>query len=96
VYDDAQRMLKEMVASGSVQAHAVVAFYHAASVGDDVQVYGEEGQLLGTLHGLRQQVSVALKLCSRSVNVLLLSFNIVEVYTCTCTVITMDIFPLRH
>ncbi|XP_053405088.1 methionine synthase-like isoform X2 [Mercenaria mercenaria] len=55
VFDDAQKMLKEIVSSQSIQAHAVVAFYPASSVGDDIEVYSETGQHLETLHGLRQQ-----------------------------------------
>ncbi|WAR19099.1 METH-like protein [Mya arenaria] len=55
VYDEAQKMLKEIVASGSLQAHGVVAFYPAAGVGDDIEVYSETGEVLETLHGLRQQ-----------------------------------------
>ena len=56
VYDDAQRMLKEIIASGSLTAHGVVGFYPACSIGDDIEVYSEKGETLAVLHGLRQQV----------------------------------------
>ena len=49
-------MLGEIIKSGSITAHGVVAFYPASSVGDDIEVYSESGEYLQTLHGLRQQV----------------------------------------
>ncbi|KAL4238834.1 hypothetical protein ACF0H5_003541 [Mactra antiquata] len=55
VYNDAQKMLKQIVNAKSIQAHGVIAFYPASSIGDDIQVYSEEGQHLQTLYGLRQQ-----------------------------------------
>lgn len=58
VFEDAQKMLKQLVSTQSIQAHGVVAFYPACSMGDDIEVYSETGQHLETLHGLRQQVSI--------------------------------------
>ncbi|KAL8568291.1 hypothetical protein ACOMHN_040864 [Nucella lapillus] len=55
VYDDAQCMLKSIVSNKSLKANAAIAFYKANSVGDDIEVYGEDGLLLDTLHGIRQQ-----------------------------------------
>ena len=56
MFDDAQNMLNIIFSTGSIQAHGVVAFFPANSVGDDIEVYGENGELRETLHGLRQQV----------------------------------------
>lgn len=56
VFDDAQNMLNKIISTGSLKAHGVVAFFPANSVGDDIEVYGEDGQHLETLFGLRQQV----------------------------------------
>ena len=56
MFDDAQNMLNIIFSTGSIQAHGVVAFFPANSVGDDIEVYGENGEPRETLHGLRQQV----------------------------------------
>ena len=55
-FDAAQTMLKNIINSGLLKAHGVVAFYRANSVGDDIEVYGEDGQVIEVLYGLRQQV----------------------------------------
>lgn len=56
MYNDAQNLLKNIMNGKKLLAHGVVAFYPANSVGDDIEVYGENGQVLAVLHGLRQQV----------------------------------------
>jgi cobalamin-dependent methionine synthase I len=56
VFDDAQCMLKKIVAEKSLKANGVIAFYKASSVGDDIHVYDEAGNHIETLFGLRQQV----------------------------------------
>ncbi|XP_076441895.1 methionine synthase-like [Babylonia areolata] len=55
VYDDAQRMLKSIISNKSLKANAAIAFYKASRVGDDIEVYDEDGQHIETLRGLRQQ-----------------------------------------
>merc|ERR1712142_1107178 len=55
LYDDAKHMLKEIGVEGSFQCKGVAAFYRANSVGDDIEVYDEQGRVLEVLHGLRQQ-----------------------------------------
>lgn len=57
VYNDAQNLLKTIVTTNKLQAHGVVAFYPANSVGDDIEVYDENGDVIEVLHGLRQQVN---------------------------------------
>lgn len=56
VFDDAQKMLKKIIKDKSLKAHGVVAFYSANSVGDDIEVYGSNAEVLAVLHALRQQV----------------------------------------
>ncbi|MDD1609858.1 MAG: methionine synthase, partial [Methylococcaceae bacterium] len=57
LFADAQAMLKKIVSENWLQARAVVGFFPAASVGDDVIVYTDESrsQIRETLHHLRQQ-----------------------------------------
>ncbi len=57
IYDDAQRMLDEIVAEESLRAHAVVGFWPANRSGDDIELYRDETRdaVQATLHTLRQQ-----------------------------------------
>eukprot|EP00180_Rhodochaete_pulchella_P001423 Plantae.Rhodophyta-Rhodochaete_pulchella.ctg2237.p1 GENE.Plantae.Rhodophyta-Rhodochaete_pulchella.ctg2237~~Plantae.Rhodophyta-Rhodochaete_pulchella.ctg2237.p1 ORF type:complete len:1287 (+),score=278.61 Plantae.Rhodophyta-Rhodochaete_pulchella.ctg2237:62-3862(+) len=60
LFDEANEMLKELVASGKIVANGVAAFYPANSVGDDIHIYSDdENRCLDTkiavLHTLRQQ-----------------------------------------
>lgn len=55
LFEDAQLMLQQIIDEGWLQAKAVVGLFTANSVGDDIEVYGESGQLLTTLHNLRKQ-----------------------------------------
>jgi 5-methyltetrahydrofolate--homocysteine methyltransferase len=57
VFDDAQKMLKEIVNGRKLQANGVAAFYPANSVGDDIEVYEDEdrSKTIGTYMTLRQQ-----------------------------------------
>lgn len=59
----AQVLLKRIVSRGLLTARGVVGFWRAASKGDDVVVYGEDGQQMATLHGLRQQAEKELNNC---------------------------------
>ncbi|MCC6983950.1 MAG: methionine synthase [Bauldia sp.] len=56
---DAQVMLKRMVDEKWVSANAVIGFWPANAVGDDVAVYADEGRRveLDRLHTLRQQMA---------------------------------------
>lgn len=73
MFDDAQNMLNKIISTGSLKAHGVVAFYPANSVGDDIVVYGEDGQVLETLYGLRQQVMVSSYVASVDISFILSS-----------------------
>ncbi|KAI8369611.1 methionine synthase [Radiomyces spectabilis] len=57
VYNDAQVMLKEILKDKSLQAHGIVGFYPANSVGDDIYVYKDESreEIAQIFYGLRQQ-----------------------------------------
>lgn len=58
LFDDAQQMVDTMIAEQWIDAQAVVGFWPANAVGDDITVYtdGTRDVPLATLHTLRQQV----------------------------------------
>ena len=57
LYDDARRMLDDIIAEQWLEARGVVGLFPAASVDEDIRVYGgeERDAVLGTLHQLREQ-----------------------------------------
>ncbi|HYF68348.1 MAG TPA: methionine synthase [Ohtaekwangia sp.] len=57
LFDDANRMLDDIVRDKSLQANGVLAFYPAVNQGDDVLLYNDEkgGEAFATFHFLRQQ-----------------------------------------
>jgi 5-methyltetrahydrofolate--homocysteine methyltransferase len=57
VYGDAQRMLRRLIEGRWLSANAVVGFWPANSVGDDIEIYTDESrrQVAMTWYGLRQQ-----------------------------------------
>ena len=59
LYDDAQVMLKRIVEERWFEARAVIGFWPANTVGDDIKLYQGESRTkeLATLHTLRQQLS---------------------------------------
>jgi 5-methyltetrahydrofolate--homocysteine methyltransferase len=59
LFDDAQRLLQEIVAKNLLIARAVYGFFPANAVGDDVELYTDESrtQVLTTFHFLRQQMA---------------------------------------
>ncbi len=59
LFDDAQALLKRMVAEKWVTASGTVGFWPANSVGDDIELYTGEPRhtKLATLHTLRQQIA---------------------------------------
>lgn len=66
VFNDAQRLLAEIQDQQLLQAHGVVGLFPAVSDGDDIVVMAtNNGEEIGRLYGLRQQVSMKQKLiCS--------------------------------
>lgn len=65
VFEDAQRLLKIIISSGSLKGHGLVGFWHAQSSGDDIDVYQQDVSVfrdtkpIATFHGLRQQVMLS-------------------------------------
>jgi 5-methyltetrahydrofolate--homocysteine methyltransferase len=59
LFADAQAMLKRMVAGKWLTANAVIGFWPANAVGDDIELYQDEtrGAPLAVLHTLRQQMA---------------------------------------
>lgn len=57
LFTDAQYLLKTIIAEKWLRANAVIGFYPANSIGDDIEVYVDERRtrVLTTLHMLRQQ-----------------------------------------
>jgi 5-methyltetrahydrofolate--homocysteine methyltransferase len=59
LFDDAQAMLRRMVAEHWCRANAVIGLWPANSEGDDIVVFADEagGKPIATLHTLRQQLA---------------------------------------
>lgn len=59
LYEDAQAMLKQMVEEKWLTARAVIGFWPANAIGDDIELYtGEDRkERLAMLHGIRQQMA---------------------------------------
>ncbi|XP_059179228.1 methionine synthase-like [Physella acuta] len=55
VFDDANKLLEKTIKEKKLKATATIAFYPANSVGDDIEVYDEDGNTIAILYGLRQQ-----------------------------------------
>lgn len=59
LFEDAKHLLKRVVAENWVTANAVIGFWPANSVGDDIAVYdnADRKTQIATLHTLRQQIA---------------------------------------
>ncbi|MFD0933887.1 methionine synthase [Methylobacterium trifolii] len=59
LFDDAQEMLAQIVAERWFNPKAILGFWPANSVGDDIRLYTGESrtEVLASFHGLRQQLS---------------------------------------
>ncbi len=57
LFDEAQTLLAELIAGGKLAAKAVIGLFPANSVGDDIELYTDDGRhgVLATVHTLRQQ-----------------------------------------
>ncbi|MGJ8649091.1 MAG: methionine synthase [Opitutaceae bacterium] len=55
ILEDAQKLLKQIIEEKRFRARSVVGLFPANSVGDDVELYDNDGQPIGTFHTLRQQ-----------------------------------------
>ncbi len=59
LFNDAQHMLKQIVDEKWLTARAVIGFFPANSVGDDIELYADDGRaaVKAVLHHLRQQMA---------------------------------------
>ncbi|PNV76946.1 methionine synthase [Leptospira inadai] len=59
LYEDARRLLEDIVKNKRYRAKGVIGIFPANSVGDDIEVYEDEtkSKVLSVLHTLRQQIS---------------------------------------
>ncbi len=59
LFDDAQQLLKQIVDEKWLQARAVIGFFPANSIGDDIEVYRDDDrtEVQAVLHHLRQQMA---------------------------------------
>jgi len=59
LFNDAQAMLKRIVAEKWIKASGIVGFWPANAVGDDIELYADDARKgrLATLHTLRQQIA---------------------------------------
>lgn len=56
LFDDAQKILQQMIQSSALQPKAVIGIFPANRVGDDIQVYHPDtSEQIATFYGLRQQ-----------------------------------------
>ncbi|MCP4421618.1 MAG: methionine synthase, partial [Chloroflexi bacterium] len=58
LFEDAQKMLEEIISDKSLTANAVIGLFPASAIGDDIELYTDDerhGQL-AILHTLRQQM----------------------------------------
>ena len=58
LFEDAQRLLETILRGGRLKTRAVYGFFPAASIGDDIEIYSDDGRarVRLVLHMLRQQV----------------------------------------
>jgi 5-methyltetrahydrofolate--homocysteine methyltransferase len=59
LFDDTQAMLKQLIGEKWLKANAVVGFWPANSIGDDIEIYADESRKkkIAVLHTLRQQMA---------------------------------------
>jgi 5-methyltetrahydrofolate--homocysteine methyltransferase len=55
LFDDAQKMLKQIISEKWLKASAVVGIYPANAVEDDIEIYDADGNVKTKFHTLRQQ-----------------------------------------
>ncbi len=55
LYHDAQKMLNHIIKNNLFQARGILGFWPVKRIGDDVQLYSQNGQPLTRFHFLRQQ-----------------------------------------
>ena len=78
LFDDAQRMLSDIVNDSLLHCAGVFGFWRASSVEDDIEIYDNNGRVVANLYGLRQQVRIFLCL-------------LIAVFLCFCSATVVNI-----
>ncbi len=55
LFEDAQQMLQKIISEKLLSPKAVIGFYPANSIGDDIEIYNTDSQHISTLYNYRQQ-----------------------------------------
>jgi len=55
IFNDAQVLLQRIVTEKRFRARSAVGLWQANSIGDDIELYDDDGATIGTFHTLRQQ-----------------------------------------
>lgn len=55
IYNDAKVLLERIIKEKRFRARSAVGLWPANSIDDDIEVYGDNGEVIGKLHTLRQQ-----------------------------------------
>ncbi len=55
IFNDAKKLLDQIVSEKRFRARSAIGLWPANAVGDDIELYGLEGEAIGTFHTLRQQ-----------------------------------------
>ena len=67
VHADALILLETIKKEKLLRCDAVVGLFRAMGYGDDIRLYGDDGEQMATLYGLRQQVPLITKVISNQV-----------------------------
>jgi len=82
-------MLSDIVTKGLLHCAGVFGFWRANSVADDIEIYDDNGSVVATLYGLRQQVLCLLFLLSlRSVWFIHSCISYILSYHIICSAVT--------
>lgn len=57
LFDDAQALLSEIIEKKQLTAKAVIGFFPANNIGDDIEIYDQQGNVKMVAHHLRQQLA---------------------------------------
>ncbi|MFN8575778.1 MAG: methionine synthase [Candidatus Sericytochromatia bacterium] len=55
LYEDAKKVLNNIIENKLIKANAVIGLFKANSIGDDIEIYDENNNKIQTIHTLRQQ-----------------------------------------
>eukprot|EP00357_Protocruzia_adherens_P031634 CAMPEP_0114982826 /NCGR_PEP_ID=MMETSP0216-20121206/6349_1 /TAXON_ID=223996 /ORGANISM="Protocruzia adherens, Strain Boccale" /LENGTH=1261 /DNA_ID=CAMNT_0002344719 /DNA_START=45 /DNA_END=3830 /DNA_ORIENTATION=+ len=55
LFEEAQEMLSDIIENKKLTATAIIGLFEANADGDDIEIYNDKGEVIGTLYTLRQQ-----------------------------------------